>query len=293
MLRLATGASPKVVATQFSVNEQRVYLLIDRYCSEGLIGLLEQPRAGRPPKVSDKGGQLLLSLLDQSGISSEQFAKITNELDISPDVIWRRARLLSKNLARSIERDRTVDVAPWQLKGVIGVFLSSDVSISLHLPNLKIAQGVTPSGKWDTSRMGGVSIPAKLDLMTALALTASRPNRNPVASFRRDRQLKELYERWLQETGLSSTAVPLNYTVNFTGGFATDNNLYCLQVLKRCISSSKHRTRVCLTTDVHHWLAEVTAGEKEAAHRTQFTERFQSIRQQPGAVFAWSRNLRD
>ncbi len=59
---LVNGYTREQVAKVFEVTERTVYFWIAQYKKDGIAGLKDQPRSGRPPKVSD---EILEKLIDE------------------------------------------------------------------------------------------------------------------------------------------------------------------------------------------------------------------------------------
>lgn len=289
MQLLSDGVSTKDIANQFSVNEQRIFALNDRFKTQGLLGLLEEPRLGRPSKISERGGKILLNLLDQSKSTPGLLAKVTDELGVSADAIWRRARLLRTNLTRSIARDTPVTSAPIETTGLLGLLISRCVNISVSL-TAQSPNGVnSSSGILDTALLSAADIPSSMNLIHALDFIATAKCRKNNESFRNDRQLKELYLRWLKMVRMSDVAQNHTHSVQVAGDFASDNMLYCLQCLKHAIHKVGFgRSTVTFIPNFKTWLTNLTQRDLDATPRKLFERQVKEIHKRPELVFAWS-----
>jgi transposase len=289
---LSTGVSSKDIAKQLSVNEQRVYELDDRYKSEGLLGLLDLPRKGRPSKLSEKGASILLNLLDQSTVTPDSLKKITGELGISVDAIWRRARLSRTHLTRAIRRDLPITAVPLGSTGLVGLLVSASVNISVSLANHKPRDANSMDGTWDISLMDSMVMPVQLDLLAALETTAKAHYRKPNQSFRNDRQLKELYQRWLNTVEIASSDKNRLLNIEIAGDFASDNMLYCLQALKLAIyNSGVERRFVTFMPNFQEWTKRLMPTEWDRTQQRKFSSAISSVCRCHESVFAWTRDF--
>ncbi len=65
MIRLsADGMTPPQIAAMWDVNDQTVRRTIQRFEAEGIVGLRDKPRKGRPPKKTDHYVALLKEAVD-------------------------------------------------------------------------------------------------------------------------------------------------------------------------------------------------------------------------------------
>ena len=62
---LLLGHAPAEVALMFNVCSRTISDWTRRFNEQGIDGLLERPRSGRPPKISEGDGELYLELLEQ------------------------------------------------------------------------------------------------------------------------------------------------------------------------------------------------------------------------------------
>lgn len=289
---LSTGVSSKDIAKQQSVNEQRVYELEDRYKSEGLLGLLDLPRKGRPNKLSERGAAIILNLLDQSTVTPDLLRKVSDELGISIDAIWRRARLSRTRLTRSIRRDLPTTAAPFGSTGLAGLLVSASVNISVSLADHKPRDIKSIDGTLDISLMDSIAFPVQLDLFAALELTAKSHYRKPNQSFRNDRQLRELYQRWLNTIEKASSDRNRPLKIEVVGDFASDNMLYCLQALKVAMyKSGVERRLVTFIPNLRKWTESLKPTEWDRTQQRKFSTAISSVCKRHESVFAWTRDF--
>ena len=65
MIRLsADGMTPPQIAAMWDINDQTVRRTIQRFEAEGIVGLRDKPRKGRPPKKTDRYVALLKEAVD-------------------------------------------------------------------------------------------------------------------------------------------------------------------------------------------------------------------------------------
>jgi putative transposase len=84
MLRVAEGRSQRFVAEFFGVSLRTVQRWRSRFRREGEAGLLPLPRSGRPPKLSERQAESVLSWIERSAC---EFG-FANEWWTGPRVAW-------------------------------------------------------------------------------------------------------------------------------------------------------------------------------------------------------------
>src|SRR5260221_7788059 len=105
ILRIDEGASNLAIARELGVRPATVSKWRLRFESEGLEGLLDDYRPGRPPHAVDGASlrQRMLPLLDKTppaGYATWNGRLLAEALGINAHRVWKELRLLGINLAR-------------------------------------------------------------------------------------------------------------------------------------------------------------------------------------------------
>ncbi len=287
---LSMDIPTKDIAKQFAVNEQRVYALGDRFAAEGVLGLLDEPRVGRPTKISEKGSNIILNLLEQSDVSPKLLNKIAEELDVSIDTLWRRGRLADKYFIRSIVREIPVNVDPLGATGLVSLLVSQSVLISVTRVGINPLIDLKSSGVWDRSLIHDFAVPRGMNLLMALDFAAMAKYKRLNFSFRKNRQLKECYQRWLQANGAFSNKKGQSLLIHVAGDFSSDNMLYCLQSLKLSMQKvGGQQPTVTFFPNALKWISNLIPSEPDYLLTRQLVKKINAIRKHSESVFAWTR----
>ena len=103
----------------------------------GLMGLVDAPRTGRP-LVADRS-----PLVASARRSSARATALA--IGISPDVVWRHARLQGLSIERSSGRTHPVPICA-SLPRIVGAYIDSATSVVLTASHEAIENGTSPMG---------------------------------------------------------------------------------------------------------------------------------------------------
>ena len=153
ILSAAQGCSNKEIARALNTREARISKWRVRFEREGLSGLHDDFRAGRPVEVTGNFRELLLARLDEE--PPEGFARwngqlLAKSLGQSADRVWRELRLLGISLQR--RRSWCVSTDPQfsqKAADVIGLYLSPpDNAIVLSVDEKPCIQALERAQGW-------------------------------------------------------------------------------------------------------------------------------------------------
>jgi|GEM_PF-1632280 len=164
ILALGRGIPNKQVAADLQTREARVCKWRKRYESEGISGLSDLPRSGKPSKYSGRDEEKVLqqlkipSLVDDPGIwNGKTLSKALK--GISKDHIWKIARKHRISLQRNhYWRVITETTFISQAIEVLGLYIHKEVKA------LAIGVGVEVSSRWAGKEMGRLLLPGRQDI---------------------------------------------------------------------------------------------------------------------------------
>lgn len=143
VLEYLKGQSTKSLASAVAMTEQRVVDVVYRYREWGLIGLFDLPRSGKP-SVSwyEKVGNLKFEKNLPEGLATAR--QIARELNISPDTVWREARIA--NIAIDRVRQRLLKTRTELTRHVplLGCAIGPDVQLMAVGQDFKSARMLKP-----------------------------------------------------------------------------------------------------------------------------------------------------
>jgi transposase len=189
-LAVATGMKSRVVQG-----------VVQSYRQLGLMGLLDAPRKGRPPKSK------AASLIEDARRSSAQEAATTQ--NVSVDVVWRQARVAGISIERGNGRNRPVPPCRAMPK-VVAVY-SGDTSAVVLLADASInPESLLSMGSChSTEGRSGSPLPAEAsqNWLDALRQLRGRPGFTPARAQREAQQWFVLRVEKLLATGAEITIV--------------------------------------------------------------------------------------
>ena len=257
ILQECAGVSERSLAKATPLSSARVQALVAGYRRQGLLGILDQPRSGRPE--SGLTGQIEQTLAASSAAISA-LEKTLNAESIHPgrrDTVWRLARGQGVNLERLRRRQINwpgiVD-GPWARVLAVGVGPGvSVVIIGATVP------GSRPTGIWLHPRLN--ALPASilqntLDWTTALKVLSTQnigPDAPRAVTERRRRLIESLTLRVQRERSIDV----------LVGGDALSDEylgwLTAIRALQRQATASGQSLHVRGATTLDAWKQQVSA----------------------------------
>jgi transposase len=184
LLALDRGDTPTQISETFGVTRRTVYKWKDRYLSDGLDGLKDQPRPGRPSKINDKAVKKVLSLSQKytpeestqwsirlmakhADITEWQVRQIWKAFDIKPH--------LSKTFKISNDpafAEKVIDIIGLYMNPLTNaVVLSLDENTQIQAldrtqPGLPLSPGHVGSHTHDYKRNGTAALYAAFNIAT-------------------------------------------------------------------------------------------------------------------------------
>lgn len=159
------GEKPEEIARKTGKSRSMMFRWRARYRSEGLRGLQDRPRTGKPRVYDDAFEQRTLALLRQEPPAPMAFwtaSALAKEMGASPDAIWRLLRRHGISLAR--RRIWTVQaevlLRPWEREPV-GIYIAPPIWILI-------------TGETRKTRRPGLLMTWEKNAGNALQLQASR-----------------------------------------------------------------------------------------------------------------------
>ena len=184
LLALHRGESPTEISESLNVTRRTVYKWKERYLSDGIDGLEDQPRPGRPTKINDKTVKKVLSLSQEyipeesthwsirlmakhAGISDWQVRQIWKAFDIKPHLT--KTFKISNDPAFA---DKVVDIVGLYMNPPTNaVVLSIDEKTQIQAldrtqPGLPLSSGHVGSHTHDYKRNGTAALYAAFNIAT-------------------------------------------------------------------------------------------------------------------------------
>lgn len=103
VLMCAEGRQVKDIATELNERPNTVILWRERYREQGINGLNDAPRSGKPIKYGEEFRNRILNKLTEeppNGLAKWDGAELAKELDVSADAVWRLLRKEGIQLSR-------------------------------------------------------------------------------------------------------------------------------------------------------------------------------------------------
>lgn len=201
VLEESTGRLETELAAATGMKSRVVQGVVRSYRRLGLMGLLDAPRTGRPPKSQAS------NLAGDARRSSAREAAMTQ--NVSVDVVWRQARVAGISIERGTGRNRPVQPCRAMPK-VVAVY-SEDTSAVVLLANTSInpESSLSIGSCHSTESRSGSFLPfeASQDWLDALRQLRSRPGSTPARAQREAQQWFARRVEKLLETGASITVV--------------------------------------------------------------------------------------
>lgn len=149
VLEYLKGESTKSLASAVAMTEQRVVDVIYRYKEWGLIGLFDLPRSGKPSVSWDeKVGNSKSDESFSEGIATAR--EIARELNVSPDTVWREARIANVAIERVRQRVLKTRTELTRHVPLLGCVIGPDVQILAVSKDVKSTRMLKPSGFLDS-----------------------------------------------------------------------------------------------------------------------------------------------
>jgi hypothetical protein len=142
------GESTRSLASSVAMTEQRVLEVIYRYERFGLVGLFDSKRAGKPVAANESGLRSAIALESLLG-TSQSGTQIARELNVSPDAVWRQARLANIVINRARSRLLRARTHLTELVPVLGCVLGPDVQLLALSSSIKRVS-LEPAGVLDS-----------------------------------------------------------------------------------------------------------------------------------------------
>jgi hypothetical protein len=142
------GESARSLASSVAMTEQRVLEVIYRYEQSGLVGLFDSKRVGKPVASDESGlrGAIALGNLLGTSLSGSQIAR---ELNVSPDAVWRQARLTNIVINRARSRFLRARTHLTELIPILGCVLGPDAQLLALSSSIKRIR-LEPTGVLDS-----------------------------------------------------------------------------------------------------------------------------------------------
>jgi hypothetical protein len=149
VLEYLKGQSTKSLASTVAMTEQRVVDVIYRYIEWGLIGLFDLPRSGKPSVSWDEevGNSKHDKNLSGAIASAREIAR---RLNISPDTVWREARIANVAMDRVRQRVLNTRTELTRYVPLLGCVVGPHIQILAVSQDIKSTRMLKPSGTLDS-----------------------------------------------------------------------------------------------------------------------------------------------
>jgi len=193
VLAAADGVSNAGIARLLSISEDTARIWRDRFAAQGLAGLVDRPRPGRPPVYgpdvhirivatatgelpeadSQWSHRLLAEHLADDGISASQIGRILSDLDLKPHRVrgWLTRRADPNFFIKAAE---ICDLYLHRPAGSVVVCIDEKTAIgarSRKHPEQRVATGRVARREFEYIRHGTISIIAALNVHSGEVLT--------------------------------------------------------------------------------------------------------------------------
>jgi len=128
VMRCLNGEAVKYIAEAMDTRPNTVIKWRDRFTKEGIGGLFDRPRSGKPPQYGDKFRNELLATLEHSpppGQAQWDGPALAQELNASKDAVWRVLR--KERICLSRQRSWCVSTDPEfaaKAADIVGLYLN-------------------------------------------------------------------------------------------------------------------------------------------------------------------------
>ena len=190
------GQPLESIAKEFDVSRSMIFRWRARYFRDGIAGLRDKPRCGKPPKYDSAFEEKLLALLSQTppdGAAQWDGPALARQLSASNDAVWRVLRKHHISLAR--QREWNVEVSlnlPLNFPVVGGIYIGPPVWMVTLLEEKNargIAQVITRERQAGAAlRKAAEKAGGKLSLHDALQIMAKRTE-NQSADYTRHKEI--------------------------------------------------------------------------------------------------------
>lgn len=192
ILACLQGLPTETIMREFAVSRSMIFRWRARYFQDGIAGLRDKPRCGKPPKYDQDFENQVLNLLSEmppDGMASWDGPALAKQLSASNDAVWRVLRKHHISLAR--QREWNVDARlnlPQGFPVVAGIYIGPPVWMAVVLEEKNQsgrAQVITrerQAGKalrQAADQAGGI-----LAMQEAIRIMASQ-SENPAADYTR------------------------------------------------------------------------------------------------------------
>jgi transposase len=200
VLRAAAGTPNRTIATELGVSPMTVLLWRARFEREGLAGLADEPRPGRPPRYSRADRDRVIALTLQpppAGTTHWSVRRLAERLAMSETTVWRiwRSAGLKPHRTETFKFSTDPELEP-KVRDVVGLYLapperaivlSVDEKTQIQAldrtqPMLPLRPGQVERHTHDYKRNGTTSLFAALNVATG-AVTQEARARHTGADF--------------------------------------------------------------------------------------------------------------
>lgn len=201
ILRRMTGLSPEHVAEEMGISRSVVFRWCVRYEEEGIQGLWDKPRTGKPRVYDAAFEQQALALLDQEPPAPFPYwtaSALATQMEASPDAIWRLLRRQGISLSRQRiwKVPVEVELQPWE-RELTGIYMSPPYWIAV---SSAAGQNVRPGMLYSWDKATGVALRAAVGNRTFLPMEdAMRLMTQQQASGMSDHRRKESVLNFLND----------------------------------------------------------------------------------------------
>jgi transposase len=202
VLLMADGLAGTVIAERTGYTPVQISRLRARYAAEGVLGLGERPRSGRPPELTDAKRARILALTlkpPPAGLTQWSTRELAKRVDVSASTVQRlwKAHALQPH-RRQTFKFTTDPSAAAKIEDVVGLYLAPPTNavvlsvdektqiqaLERTQPELPLRPGIPARQTHDYRRHGLTSLYAALEVGTGRVTGACSP-RHTAADFLR------------------------------------------------------------------------------------------------------------
>jgi transposase len=202
VLLMADGLAGTVIAERTGYTPVQISRLRARYAAEGVLGLGERPRSGRPPELTDAKRARILALTlkpPPAGLTQWSTRELAKRVDVSPSTVQRlwKAHALQPH-RRQTFKFTTDPAAAAKIEDVVGLYLAPPTNavvlsvdektqiqaLERTQPELPLRPGLPARHTHDYRRHGLTSLYAALEVGTGRVTGTCSP-RHTAADFLR------------------------------------------------------------------------------------------------------------
>ena len=193
VLRAAEGTPNRTIAAELGVSPMTVLLWRTKFERDGLAGLVDEPRAGRPPTYSREARDRVIALTLEpppAGTTHWSVRRLANRVSMSETTVWRiwRSAGLKPHRTETFKWSTDPDLVP-KVRDVVGLYLapperaivlSVDEKTQIQAldrtqPMLPLRPGQVERHTHDYKRNGTTSLFAALNVATGEVTQEARP----------------------------------------------------------------------------------------------------------------------